>query len=300
VRDTVQFWLDAAGIRSNLVFAPYAQVLRQLLDGDGALGTGPDDVDMVLLRWEDWLRYQPDVAFADAVVALRRVLHELVTAVRVFRERCATPLVIGVCPPSHRFRQAPWDGAFEALTDRLVRLTAGHPATEVLRLDQPTGWPGVVDVCDPRADKLGHVPYTPEFFAVLGTAVAREVRRWHGVAPTVVAVDLAGAGDGGELLSCCTANSGRPAPCWPARPADGSPDGGGLAGAFGARARAAGHPAPAATWSPSSPASRRPGSSTSRRPWCSRPTPRPGTSCGSGSARWRSSTFRRIRRRCGT
>ncbi|OJF15769.1 condensation domain-containing protein [Couchioplanes caeruleus] len=189
LQGALQHCLGELDMPVEVRFGPYAQVFQQLLDSDGVLGATNDGLDVVLLRWEDWLRFQEALPQAAAVSVLERALYDLVAAVEVFRARSAAPLLIGVCPASERYRRPPWSGLLTGLTDRLDRLTARHPGSRVLRLDELAERYGVTDVGDPRADELGHIPYTPEFFAALGTVIAREVCRWHGPALRTIVVE---------------------------------------------------------------------------------------------------------------
>jgi non-ribosomal peptide synthase protein (TIGR01720 family) len=193
VRDGVRFWLDRIDLPASLEFGPYGQVFQQLLDRDGGFGVNPDGVAVVLVRWEDWLRRQdhgpqrlPEVA-----AVLDSLLQELARAVRAFRLRTASPLVIAVCPASDRFRRPPWSSLFAGLADRLAHALAGARDVRVARFDAMVHRYPVADLDDPLADELGHVPYTPAGYSVLGTLLAGEVHRWRGRPVETVLVEPA-------------------------------------------------------------------------------------------------------------
>jgi FkbH-like protein len=73
----------------------------------------------------------------------------------------------------------------EALQLALRDLSTVHLATtgEIQRL-----YP-VATYYDPHADELGHVPYTPEFFAALGTVIARQLHAHRTSRYKVIALD---------------------------------------------------------------------------------------------------------------
>ncbi|SDG06495.1 non-ribosomal peptide synthase domain TIGR01720 [Lentzea fradiae] len=134
----------------DVELAPYGQTVQHLLRGDdGRLA------DVVLLRWEDWLRH------GDAVEASWR---ELETAVEAYRQQSSAPLYLVVCPSEKPFGH---------LDDRLAVLA---DQTEGVHAVWFADWAQTLPVgtaFDPQADKLGHVPYTPEMFAALAILLTR-------------------------------------------------------------------------------------------------------------------------------
>lgn len=181
------FWFDLFGRPAKVAFAPYAQVVQQLLDPDAAFGTAGARVNTVLLRWEDGVRHlghDPRAlvgavdgpARFDAVVRdLETALGDLHAALLSHRAWCGTPLLIAVCPVSPGWSAEPWATLERGLTARLTRLAATLPAVRVLDVGPIADRYPVERRDDEHADRLAHMPYTPEFTTVLGTVVARAV-----------------------------------------------------------------------------------------------------------------------------
>ncbi|MEH0468082.1 condensation domain-containing protein [Streptomyces sp. B21-097] len=181
------FWFDLFGRPAKVAFAPYAQVVQQLLDPDAAFGTAGARVNTVLLRWEDWVRHlghDPRVladgadgpARFDAVVRdLETALGDLHAALLSHRAWCRTPLLIAVCPASPGWSTQPWAAVQRGLTARLTRLAASLTAVRVLDVGPVADRYPVDRRDDEHADRLAHMPYTPEFTTVLATVVARAV-----------------------------------------------------------------------------------------------------------------------------
>ncbi|WP_370963814.1 condensation domain-containing protein [Amycolatopsis sp. cg9] len=163
--DAMRFWAGFRRVPADTRFAPYGQVLQQLLAGDGG------DAQVVLLRWSDWTRRKAASAeFLDGVV------DELLAGVKAFRARTGGPLLVLVCPPE------PGTG-FPAADERLARGLAGVPGVEVTWPAEYAAALGVTEVADPAADALGHVPYTEEFFAALGTLAVDRLHAHWGTPP---------------------------------------------------------------------------------------------------------------------
>ncbi|MEU5695027.1 condensation domain-containing protein [Actinosynnema sp. NPDC020468] len=129
----------------DVELAPYHQVVQHLLTGGGG-----GAADVVLLRWEDWLRHGTADPWPDLEAALT-----------AHRRTATTPLLVVVCPPSPAAARdvAEYD-------ERLAVLADASDFTALWWTDRAEDLP-VAELFDPQADRLGHVPYTPEFFASL-------------------------------------------------------------------------------------------------------------------------------------
>lgn len=82
---------------------------------------------------------------------------------------------MAICPASPGWSAEPWATLERGLTARLTRLAATLPAVRVLDVGPIADRYPVERRDDEHADRLAHMPYTPEFTTVLGTVVARAV-----------------------------------------------------------------------------------------------------------------------------
>ncbi|BCJ64225.1 HAD-IIIC family phosphatase [Polymorphospora rubra] len=187
-------WWSAELDLPEVTFAPYGQVFQQLLGAPAAGAT------VALIRPEDWAtaaRRDPEHGAGDPAAGLgddgratvTAAADDLVAAVRTAAG--TTPrLIVALCPASPTLLADPVDGPFlrdtvRRLADDLGLLTGVHLITDADTLDAY----GLDGYADEYADRLGHVPYTPEFFTVLGTAVARRLHALRTPRPKVLVVD---------------------------------------------------------------------------------------------------------------
>ena len=56
VEASLRFWMQELEIPTNIAFAPYNQVFQQLLDPVSLLAANQKEVNVVLVRLEDWQR----------------------------------------------------------------------------------------------------------------------------------------------------------------------------------------------------------------------------------------------------
>ncbi|MET8087366.1 condensation domain-containing protein [Micromonospora sp. NPDC005237] len=179
LRDPVEFWLRFLRVPASVELAGYGQLVAHLLAGPTA------DATVCLLRWEDWLRRQDDTG---AEAALDAAMDDLDAAVAAYRRRTDAPLLLVVCPASPRVADRLGERSGR-LDDRLAALAARTPGVHAVWAADHAGAYLVSEVSDERADELGHVPYTGEYFAALGTIVLRELRRLVGQPRRLVLVD---------------------------------------------------------------------------------------------------------------
>ena len=137
----------------------------------------PRGVNVVLVRFEDWTadlaRLEADVRhFADA---LKAAAHSF-----------SAPLLVCVCPASpgvrRRLPKHGWSNLLRRPSPSLstVHVIAPHEIDELYPVAQPH---------DALGDKLGHIPYTPAYFAALATMIARKIHALRTPPFKVVALD---------------------------------------------------------------------------------------------------------------
>ena len=175
--DSLSLLLREAGLALRGEVVPYGQVFQELLDPSGHFARNRDGVNTVLIRFEDWLRgADGTVDFtAEKRSVVERNVADLGAALRSAADAMPVPTVLSVCPPSpivtadeevRRF--------FRALEDKLRAEVATTPSVRVLSMAWAADWDPAA-IHDPEGDRLGHLPYTPRFFAGLGLALARLV-----------------------------------------------------------------------------------------------------------------------------
>lgn len=188
VEPTLSFWMRELGFDYRIQIAPYNQVFQLLMDSAGPLASNRSGIDVVLARFEDWARVEDGAApdFERLESDVRNFMGAVKTAARSF----GAPLLVCLCPASPAFVADPGAAAFQARMEALVH--AGLDGLNGIYLIEPgeigTMYP-VAQPHDPLGDKLGHIPYTPVYFAALGTMLARKVHALLTPPYKVIALD---------------------------------------------------------------------------------------------------------------
>jgi FkbH-like protein/FkbM family methyltransferase len=122
--------------------------------------------------------------------SIERNISNLVAALRAAEQKTATPHFIFVCPASpaslldverrELFKEMESLLAAELSDLKIARLTRSSELLEA--------YP-VADFHNPGGEQLGHVPYSSEFFAALGTVIARKFHAYQREPYKVIALD---------------------------------------------------------------------------------------------------------------
>jgi len=190
------FLLETVGLAPEIRFAPYSQVIQELLRPDGTLASVKGGWNVLLVRLEDWAGNTgaagaPSTGNGAGGSLMRETVEALLAALeqRSGSSPDAPPpsTLLVVCPPP-----ADQDGAVAAEHRQVVDLLAGRlERLGGVRFLDCSALAEVYAVAEPddfRADELGHIPYTGELFAALAAAVARQLSAELVPGPAAVAV----------------------------------------------------------------------------------------------------------------
>jgi FkbH-like protein len=180
------FWLHELKLDYQIQFAPYNQVFQQLFDPAGLLAHNRNGLNVVLVRFEDWARFRDTVTLAE----LEKDVRNFEAALRSAAASSGSPWLVCLCPASPDFLGVAGHADFIQRSEEILRtawrdLSAVHLVTAA----DLNSLYAVRDYYDSHADKLGHVPYTPEFFTALGTAIARTLHALRVIRSKVIALD---------------------------------------------------------------------------------------------------------------
>ncbi len=181
---TLAFWLRELKLDYQIRFASYNQVFQQLLDPSGLLAGNRNGFNVILVRFEDWVRFRGQISIAELEEHVQRFMSAARSTASV------APMLVCVCPASQKFLNDRDRAGFVSRAEELLQRTFDGSGTVhlVTAAELQRLYP-VAEYDDPHADKLGHVPYTPEFFAALGTLIARKLHAALASRYKVIALD---------------------------------------------------------------------------------------------------------------
>ncbi|WNV78054.1 SDR family NAD(P)-dependent oxidoreductase [Bacillus atrophaeus] len=181
--DIFSFWDTKLKLGFKPVYAPYNQVIQQLLDPASLYYQNTHGINILLFRFEDWCRYGerddrgsslPPIEEFDQLI--RKNTRELIEAISTYKQRSNTPMLVCVCPESpdlftNKSYMKITKQAEKSLKEDIGMLSgiyftcaADHSARYKVK-----------DYYDARRDELGHIPYTSNYYITLGTIIKRKI-----------------------------------------------------------------------------------------------------------------------------
>ncbi len=176
----LRFLLDEAGVNLEVQFAPYNQLFQELLSPTSLLAGNAQGVNVILVRFEDFVRDVPDANAAG--VLLKSTALEFTDALTRFGAQAKSPTTVVVLGPSPRAPVELLPQLLEAAS-RLEERARGLKGISLLTVDEtPGGYDSV-------RDELAHIPFTEEFYASLALALARRAHALRTPAHKVLVLD---------------------------------------------------------------------------------------------------------------
>jgi FkbH-like protein/FkbM family methyltransferase len=113
---------------------------------------------------------------ASMIAGVQGKVDEFVQALQSFAQSAGVPTIICLCPPTGKRRHG---GAIArelvACENQLIQTVAEYPNVEVIGSESILSRYQSSEFYDPDANELGHVPYTPEGFAAIGSSLFRKI-----------------------------------------------------------------------------------------------------------------------------
>lgn len=190
LEQSLNFWGQELPDTFKIEFAPYNQVFQQLLDLSSLLSKNRQGMNVILVRFEDWIRNGSELSNLDIQEKIKENVNNLILALKSASERSSTPYLVCVCPASPA---AVADGEsvafYQQMEDLIVSgLDVISNVYLVKTSELTTAYP-VSTYYDADSDELGHVPYMPAFFAALGTMIARKFHTIQSLPYKVIVLD---------------------------------------------------------------------------------------------------------------
>lgn len=183
----LEWWCCQFEIPVEVRLAPYNQVFQQLLDSESPFSTN-EGINVLLIRFEDWIRDLRDVPEKEVLDRLGKNFADL-TAILKNRARNGTTFV-GVFPVStHPSLSTKLISHIEELNSRWKAFIPELDNTYLIDFCEMGPLYNIHEVFDLQKDKAGHLPFSDEYDAAIGTWLARKLVSMKILPLKVIAVD---------------------------------------------------------------------------------------------------------------
>jgi FkbH-like protein len=182
--ESIQFWTRQLNLPHETAIVGYQQLFQELLNPRRLFAQNQRGANVVLFRLEDL------ATSAEAATRIEEHAFELADTLISAAAQFPVPLLVCVCPASRLFHEtATHRDLIHLLSQKIGARLERQPNLYWLSAQTIAADYQVAQVTDQIADKIGHVPYSPEFFAALGTQIVRTVLALERKPVKVIAVD---------------------------------------------------------------------------------------------------------------
>jgi amino acid adenylation domain-containing protein len=190
IESPLAFWLKQFGVATNFRFAPYNQVFQQLLDPASMLSTNRDGFNLILLRLTDWIRHEETASDSQRKEKIEQNVRDLIGVLLAHPPNL--PTLLCLCPHEQQYVAPEWSSFLTGMEQEIREAVSTVPNVQLISSAGVFEHYPVENYADEYTDKLGHVPYTPDFFAALATMVVRRMFACSSEPKKVIVLD----GDG--------------------------------------------------------------------------------------------------------
>ena len=194
-------WQEQLKLETQAVPAHYNQVFQELLNPVSLIGCNDKGMNVLFLRFQDWLHDFDVTNRAKTASGLERyakkrevylqtVFKDFLEAIKAFESRARSHTLVIVCPATATYTDHPkWRALFSDLEQRLLDYLEGIGGMDGIRADSYHDAYEIEIVHDPLRNEIGHIPYTDDYYLLLATLVTRRYANLIGHTYKVLVLD---------------------------------------------------------------------------------------------------------------
>ncbi len=188
VKPYLEFWLGKFGVSPSITFPGYNQVFPQLLNPGSEFNSNHDGYNILLIRFEDWINERnSDVSVSDFEKKVEEAEAALSAA---FQINTKGKYILAFCPLSPGILKNPiLSESINKAESRLSSVLKSRSDVIVLNSSELIDTYDVTDYYEELGEKVGHIPFSDEFFISLATIIARKIHISFGSPLKAIAVD---------------------------------------------------------------------------------------------------------------
>ncbi len=203
--ESFHFWANRLALGPvDLEFSGYNQVFQDLLAPNSGLASNAPGLNVILIRLQEWGHDREEGLRAEAITTGTR---EFIKALRAFGPRAKRRTVLALCAESRSAAENPkLSQQLQSLEKEVEDSSAGLSNVIVIPAKEIAALYPVEVVDDPEANRQGHIPFTRDYWAALGTMLARRAHALLRPPYKVIAVDADNTLWGGVAAEVGAAN----------------------------------------------------------------------------------------------
>jgi len=187
LEESLNYLFNKIAIKPKIEFAPYNQVFQQLIDKTTAIHSKAEAINIILFRVEDFFRFNQDVV--EPTIA-RQTVSEFIALLTDFAQNTSVPTIVVMCPHTPTYvRKINIGAMLEEFDNTIAESLEPYPHVHFLDLRDLASAYKISRVLDEARDKMGHIPFSQEFFTLMGLSIVRRSFTLLTVPHKVIVVD---------------------------------------------------------------------------------------------------------------
>lgn len=166
VKDYIVWLGNKFGIDISVKFASYNQVFQELLDPHGLISQN-SGVNLLLIRFEDWIRDDSSDT-KNKIVKLEKNYSDLINSLQNKEKIVKYFVAVFPVASGDNTESSYIEGMYERFFNDLKEIEN----IEVIDFRSLPGESGISEVFDEVKDKVGHLPFSDEFYAAMALKIA--------------------------------------------------------------------------------------------------------------------------------
>ena len=156
------------------LFAAYNQIFQELLNPNSLIRANDNGVNIILIRFEDWLHYQKSKQpFAASRQMIEQNVNDLISGIANVPGH-KVPCIVCVAAPSPGLRSCPADlQLHEQLEEFFIASLQDIKNVYLIKSTEIDALYPAENYYDAHTNQMGHIPYTEEYFAALAAIIVR-------------------------------------------------------------------------------------------------------------------------------
>lgn len=177
VAESIEYLLRKADLEPQITFAHYNQVFQELLNPGSLIHQNSDGVNVVLMALEDWLRFEEveKLSNEEIISIFQKNKDTLIQGIESVIQK-GNKILISLMPVSPKYKDL--SDTYSIIIKHQTSIKEklkNTPGVTLLDPEIRNISNTLKEVFDPISDTIGHIPYKPEFYALLGNEIARTV-----------------------------------------------------------------------------------------------------------------------------
>ncbi len=172
LEEHLSWWCENFGEPVNIRFAPYNQVFQELIDLD-SMTSQNTGINLIMVRFEDWIR---DTKSSDQgkCELIRSNYEKLIDILR--NKEKNSEYIVGIFPIAvHLGLSTEVIDYIKDLNKECQDAIKDMDDISLLDFTEIAELYNIEEIFNPITDKVGHMPFSDEYYAALGTAIARKI-----------------------------------------------------------------------------------------------------------------------------